>query len=193
MYLTKLQESLLVLTGIEHQIESALQTLVPKEHIEDDNLKFTVCNHLHIIICSFLDEWKILESLGEDSEIQKTLLIASPAINCIRSWKGLEKIRSQLLAHGHRDKNGHVAWAWDVFARYNAPTAYGEMIVLGNCAVKAIKIAFLRHQKEHEEASMEIKKLNRDIEEKGARTVGDIKLELEKTDNKIKEIAQSIT
>ena len=192
MKISNLQKSLLILVGIKNQLEPSLRTLVPKERIKDEDLKFTICNHIQILICNFLEEWKILESQGKDESIRTTLQIASPAVERIRQWKGLRKVRSRLLAHGHREYNGRVAWAWNVFAKYKAPTAYAETILLGNCAIKAIKIALQRHRSIYKKAVSELLRLNRRIEERGIRTIGEIKEGLIKIDEKIKSIAREI-
>ena len=79
--LTPLQESLLILAGLNKQLKWALNTIVPKDRIKDENLKFTVSNHIYILLCSFLEEWKFLEKLGRDENLQTILKIASPAVN----------------------------------------------------------------------------------------------------------------
>jgi len=193
MNLTKLQEILLILAGISSQLKSALRTLRPVDVEENDDLYFTVCNHLQILICSFLDEWKRLESYGSDSEIQKTLRIASPAVKRIRSWKGLPKIRSRLLAHGFRDKDGHPAWHWDALEDYEAPTAYAETILLGACATRAVDVVLQRHEREHAEGLKELVQRRREIGDRGVRTGGEIEAELERIDNEIRKVAQQVT
>jgi len=185
--LTPLQESILILLGIKNQIEVALKSIQSKERVQDEGLKFTVCNYIQILVCSFLEEWWKLERLGTDSEIQKTLKVASPAIDRIRKWKGLAKVRSQLLAHPHRDSNGRFKTPWQVFARYSAPTAYGETIVLGNCANKATSVVLKRHAKEYELAFAIVESQAEEIDDKGVRTVGEIRSELIKVDQKITE------
>jgi len=180
MEFTPLQESLLQLAALKSQLESALRTMVPEDRVKDEDLKFTVCNHIQILLCSFLEEWKIFESLGRDKRIRDTLKIASPALDRIRRWRGLRKVRSTLLAHGLRDRKGAPAWPWVVFKKYEAPTAYAETILLGNCALLAIEVALARHLAEYKEATCKLLQMNRDIEDKGIRTVGEIKIELDK-------------
>lgn len=193
MNLTKLQETLLILAAISSQLKSALRTLLPVDVEENDDLYFTVCNYLQILICNFLVEWKRLESYGSDSEVRKTVRIASAAVKRIRSWKGLPKIRSRLLAHGHRDKDGHPAWYWGVFEEYKAPTVYAETILLGECAVRAIHITFEHHGREHAEGLKELVQRRREIDDRGIRTGGDIEAELERIDNEIRKVAQQVT
>jgi hypothetical protein len=105
-----------------------------------------------------LDEWKKLEALGRETQIKNTLKITSPAIGRIRQWKGLPKERSILLAHGHRDKDGVAALPWDVFGKYDAPTAYGETILLGNCVLLAVAVVIDRHRADYQEVFNQLSK-----------------------------------
>ncbi len=178
--LTPFQESLLILAALSNRIEKALKAMIPEDRIEDDNLKFTITNHIHIILCSFLEEWRKLEALGSDDKIQATLRIVSPALNRIRQWRGLSKVRSILLAHGHRDENKDAVLPWQVFKKYNAPTTYAETILLGNCSILAVKVLLTQHKSDYQEAVHQISRLEQDIEDKGIRTVGEIKAELGK-------------
>ena len=191
--LTALQESILILLGVKNQIEIALKSIQPKERMQDEGLKFTVCNHIQILVCSFLEEWRKLEGLGTESEIQKTLKIASPAIDRIRKWKGLAKVRSQLLAHPHRALDGRFVPAWQTFANYSAPTAYAETITLGNCTRKATSIVLKRHAKDYRIAIAVLESQAEEIADTGVRTVGDIRSELREVNQQIAERFHSIT
>ena len=113
--LSPLQESLIILVSLNNRIEKALNAMVSKDHMEDEDLKFTITNHIHILLCSFLDEWKKLEALGSDEKIKATLKIVSPSIGRIRQWGGLPKVRSSLLAQGHRDKGRVGVFPWHGF------------------------------------------------------------------------------
>src|SRR5690242_3471355 len=114
---------------METQLESALHALRGKEQVANGDLEWTVCNHIQILLCSFLDEWKIFESFAEDNEwIRDTLKIAVPALDRIRAWTGLERVRNTLLAHNLRDKKGNPVSIWDVFNSNKIPTAYAEII-----------------------------------------------------------------
>ena len=181
--LSPLQESLIILVSLNNRIEKALNAMVSKDHMEDEDLKFTITNHIHILLCSFLDEWKKLEALGSDEKIKATLKIVSPSIGRIRQWGGLPKVRSILLAHGHRDKGRVAVLPWQVFGKYDAPTAYAETILLGNCVLLAVRVVLTRHQSDYQKAFRQISKIKQDIEDKGIKTTGEIKGEL----NKIKD------
>ncbi|MFC1511210.1 hypothetical protein ACFL5U_02345 [Candidatus Margulisiibacteriota bacterium] len=187
--LSNLQEILLILTGLKSQIEQALRSIQAEERIKDEDLKFTVANYLHILICNFNEEWHRFEGLGFDNAVKKSLIIASPVVDRIKKWSGLNKIRSSLLTHPHRNKNGTVAFPWDIFAKNQAPTAYAETILIGNCAIMAIKVALLYHNDEYIIARDYILAQTRQIETKGIQTVGQIKTELKKINEEIKQKA----
>lgn len=191
--LSPLQESILALVGIDNQILYALKSIQPEERIKDEDLKFTVCNHIQILLCSFLEEWRRLGRLGANTEIRKTLDIASPAITRIRRWKGLRGVRSQLLAHSHRTSDGKLVPAWEVFDRFSAPTAYAEIIVLGNCARKATYVVVKRHAEDYKLALALTESKRRQIETKGVQKVDEIKAELEKVDQQIAQRSRDIS
>ena len=188
--LTPLQESLLILQASINHIGLALKVITPDDRIRDEDLKFTICNYILIRLCAFLEEWSKLESLGSDKKVQFSLKIASPAIDRIRQWTGLTKVRSLLLAHGSRDKQGIAHWPADVFAQFDAPTAYAEIILLGNCAILAAKSVINGHNEEFQKGVKELKDLQRPIKDKGIRTVEEIKEELNKIKAKMLEIAE---
>ena len=108
--LTPLQESLIILVSLGNQLKKALASMVFGDRINDEELKFTLSNHIHILLCSFLDEWKVLVSMGRDETIRNTLKITSPALKRIQRWEGLEQVRNKLLAHGQRHKNRVTVW-----------------------------------------------------------------------------------
>ncbi len=187
---TPFQESLLILATLSNQIKWALKAVVPEGRAKDEDLKFTVCNYIQVLLCSFLEEWKNLKALGSDEKIRAMLKIVSPALDRIQQWRGLYKVRSTLLAHGHRDKRGAPAWPWEVFGKHDAPTAYAETILLGNCAVLATRVLLTRHQSDYQEAVQQLNKLKRGIEDKGIRTVGEIVAELNKIKAEMSRIAE---
>ena len=139
-----LQDSLLVLAALKNQLESALRTV--KRYIHDDDLKFTVANHILIVVSSFLEEWQRFESLGSDPTVRRTLDIAKPAIERIRRWKGITRLRSSALAHGFRQRDKTLTQLGPLFQAQRAPSAYAEQLLLGELAVYAIATAICQHQ-----------------------------------------------
>ena len=53
----------------------------------------------------------------------------------LKGWEDLSSVRSNLLAHPFRDRNGEVAFAWDVFRNSKAPTTLWETLLLGYCVL----------------------------------------------------------
>ena len=178
--LTSLQESLLILAALSNQIGWALKAMISEDRIKDEDLKFTISNHVQILLCSFLDEWKRLEALGCDDKIRTTLKMVSPALDRIRQWGGLRELRSMLLAHPHRDKRGAFVWPSKVFGEHHIPTAYAEIFLLGNCVLLAVRVLLTQHQSDYQEAEQQLSNLKKDIEDKGIHTMGDIKAEFGK-------------
>ena len=151
--LTPIQESILCLTSIRKLLEKALKIQITEDRITDEDLKFIVYNYILILISSFIDEWERVEGMGNNLQIRETLKDASPAIDQIRKWKGLKKIRNQLLAHSYRDNNGDFIPAWESFSKYSAPTNYAEAFLSGNCAIKAIYILQMNHKDQLEKTN----------------------------------------
>jgi len=172
------QEHLATITGVANHIQWALNCFptTPSEH--DYNLKFSLNNYLYILLCSFLDAWKELEGMGDDPRIQETLYIISPAIRRIRKWPGLNKVRSQLLAHHQRDKNGAFVQPWEVFGRFEAPTSFAETMLLGHCAQVAKETLLRRHSNDWEEMSSYLGSQDRRIKTKGIMTKEEVEDEI---------------
>jgi len=190
---TSFEESLLLLTGVKSQLEAAVKSLTGKDRGEDEDLQWTVSNHIQILLCSFLDEWKIFQSLGKDTAIRDTLEITSPALRRIRSWTGLTRIRSTLLAHGQRKIDGKPAWTWDVFNSNKSPTAYGETILLGQLAILVIRETLKRHYGDYHHAAQRLSQLYIPIKGQGLRTVGEANAVLNSIRAEMSEIAERIS
>lgn len=188
-----LHQSLWRLAALRNQLRKALDAIRPKDRFGDNDLRFTVCNYIPILVCSFLDAWKSFSSLGHNEEIKTTLRIAKPGLDCIQKWKGLNKVRSQLLAHGFSESGrGPVAYPGDVFARYDAPTEHAEIILLGECACSVAEKALARHYDEYHEGYPKSQK-NPSIEPMGIRKREEIDMELDKIKVKMSKIEDSLT
>ncbi|MDZ5631892.1 hypothetical protein [Janthinobacterium sp. GMG1] len=152
MELTNLQESLLVFAGLKNQLEPALRTV--KRYPLDDELKFTVTSHLLILVSSFLEEWRRFSGLGCDESVRKTLRSASPAIKRISQWKGIRTLRSTVLAHPFRQKDGSLTIVESLYENNLVSSEYAESILLGECAVYAIATAICQHNCIYEKAKL---------------------------------------
>jgi len=168
---TPLEQCLLILAGLRSQLLAALNSLSSSRPVENEDLSFTVCNHIQIILCSFLYEWKIFKSFGKTPVVRDTLKITSPAIDRIESWTGLARIRSTLLAHGQRDRDGTLVRTWDVFNSSKSPTAYQETVLLGKLALLVIRETLSRHHGEYHRAAQRLSQFHTPIKRQGISTV----------------------
>lgn len=148
--LSPLEEVLLVLAGLKFQMEPCLRTF--KRYGHDQEAKASLANYLLVLVASFDKEWQRLERLGKTPEVKHTLLAASPALKRIRVWRGLHRLRSTVLAHGFRDKNGSLVNIGTLFGPDDAPTNFAEQLVLGELAVYAIATAMCHHRSGHDGA-----------------------------------------
>jgi len=190
--LTPLQESILILASITAQIEWAISSFKKKEQFMDEDLKRTVCHHIHILICSYLEEWKRLEHLGSDEEVRKTLYCAEPAISRLKRWTGLHRVRSQFLVHPQRDKRGKFMPLSQLYSEFNAPTAYAEIIALGTYAIQASYVVLnKRHRKDYELIKHLLKP--EEFPSRGSRTLGEVQAESRRVAEEITQRLHSIT
>ncbi|MDO8687701.1 MAG: hypothetical protein Q7K41_03835 [Dehalococcoidales bacterium] len=190
--LTKLQESILILASITSQIEWAISSFKKKEQLIDDDLKRTVCNHIQILLCSYLEEWKRLEHLANDEEVRKTLYCVEPAISRLKRWTGLHRVRSQFLAHPQRDKRGKFVSNFEIYSRNNVPTAYAETIALGTYAIQASYVLLnKRHRKDYELIKHLLKP--EEFPSRGFRTLGEVEAESQRVAEEITERLREIT
>lgn len=60
--ITTLEECLLFFMSSKNHIGLALE-VVEKNGFKDEKLKFTICNYLLILLCSFLEKWKVFVTL----------------------------------------------------------------------------------------------------------------------------------
>ena len=157
------------------------------------DLEWTVCNHIQILLCSFLEEWKIFESFGKDERIRDTLKIAVPALDRIRSWTGLERVRSTLLVHNQRDKEGNPVSTWDVFNSNKIPTAYAEIVLLARLAVLAIRGTRERHYSEFHLAAQRLKQYHVTIKPQGIRTSQEAESVFQATRDRMDELVRRVS
>ena len=164
--MTPIEESLLILTAVRNAIEKAVLVFYDvggnnlasrTDRFDDDALKFTMQNHLQILISSFLEEWRRFSSLGGDNlEVRETGRQVKPAMDRFRGWKDLQSVRSKLLAHPYRDKSGKILFPWDVLRDHQAPTTLAETLLLGFCAIMVVDRVRARHASEQVTAESQI-------------------------------------
>ncbi len=141
--LSKLEESLLAMSGLKYQLEPALRTF--KRYIHDMEAKEALSNYLLILVVSFSDEWRRFERLNGDEKIQRTLDTAKPAVNRILAWKGIPRLRSSMLAHGFRGGDGCLVNPATLVGEGKSPSTFAERVLLAECAVYAIATVLHHH------------------------------------------------
>jgi len=189
--LTKLQESILVLASITAQVEWALTSFKKPEQFMDNDLKRTVCNHIQILVCSYLEEWRRLQNMGADDNIRKTLYCAEPAISRLKKWKGLHKIRSQFLVHPLRDKRGKFVPPAETYSSYNAPTAYAETLAMGTYVLYASHVILKkRHGRDYKLTKHLLKP--QEIPDRGFHTLKEVNTESRKVSQEISQRLREI-
>ena len=186
--LTRLHNTLLALSAVHSELHSVDRCLPRSAEVDDSDLKFVLSNHILILVCSFLAEWRRFENLGKEESVRTTLQVAKPFVERIRQWNGLEKIRSALLAHPIRSEKGELVVACELFQKVNAPTNYAEMWLLGICAMRAVEIAVRRHLKEHEEAVSWHEQVSGVLPQRGIVTLRQLGAELKRLEAKSRAI-----
>ena len=181
---------MLILTAVRNEIEKAVlvfydfksQDLAGRmDRFDDDALTFTIQNHLQILISSFLEEWGRFSALGKANlEVRETSRQVKPAIDRFRNWKGLQSVRSKLLAHPFRDKSGNIVFPWDVFRDNQAPTTLAETLLLGMCALMVVDRVKARHAAEQASAKSQILQEDRSVPEVGIMTSAELEHEFAK-------------
>lgn len=197
MSLTKFQETLVALTATRNHLERAMlcfysasgaRLSAKPDRIKDPYLCFTLQNYLQILLCSFTEEWSTFGGFAKtDERVKETLRIVYPATNRFAKWRGLEKIRSGLLAHSPRDKNGKLVFPWDAFREQRCPNTLEETLLLTFCAIMAIDIVRERHKMEQEKADGELLAMNRSIMTQGISDTAALERDFAEIQNRISE------
>lgn len=149
--ISRLQSSLLSLGALKLFLEDSLKSFkaIPRE-----DTRFVLGNYILINVHSFNQEWKRFESFAKNDEsVKESCVIAKPAIDRIRYWKGLSQLRSKVLAHEMYDKDDQSLVDYKkYFGDKKAPIEPWEQALLGECAVYAIGVALTRHSQLNIEA-----------------------------------------
>jgi hypothetical protein len=187
--MTPAQQSLVALIGLRNSIErvilcfysvntSGTNLEARSERFPDANLCFAMQSYLQILLSSFLEEWPRFASRAKnDPDVRKTLQLVQPAMERFEGWRDLPSVRSKVLAHPFRDKQGQIVLAWDVLRDSKAPTTFAETLLLGFCALMAVDRVKVRHAKEVAETDSYLLQLDRTVPEKGILTATELEAE----------------
>lgn len=142
----KLQQSIMVLSALKNSLETSLKVF--KRYMKDEDVKYILHQQLLLNVCSFKEEWSILNSLvKEDEKIKQTLSICSCALKRINKWKDIRNMRNTMIAHGFRDeKNGKLPT--NLKKRYfeaDVPNTYCEILLLAELSSICCGVFIARH------------------------------------------------
>ena len=188
--MTSEQQTLTILIALRNAIERVVLVFYEangsnlsgrSDRFGDAGLVFTAQNHLQILLSSFLEEWPRFASRAKDDpDVRETLRQVQPAMDRFKGWRGLQAVRSKLLAHPFRDRSGSAVFAWDVFRESEAPTTFHETLLLGFCALTTVDRLKARHAEEIAEAQAHLESIDRTIPEKGITTTEELEAEFAK-------------
>ena len=148
--LTPFQESIAVLSALKTTLSTDLKII--KRYPDDEDIKYSISNKMLVDLCSFLDEWNILMSLAKkDEQLFTSAKIVQPAIDRIRSWSDIRKVRNTMLAHNFRDKKtGKLTCIQTNYLDAKVPRTYAEIMLLAEFAAYAVSTILCRHQADHQ-------------------------------------------
>jgi len=141
--LTKIEETLLILTEIENNIGLLLNLFPVTEKNKTkalDDFKFLF--HLLLIIqfCKFYDEVEFhLRKQLKDRDVE-ILKILKHLYNPVKTRveNGLRQFRNKHVAHNNRDRDGNFVPACKTITDFQIPTNYGEFLFLSYCVINYI-------------------------------------------------------
>lgn len=106
-----------------------------------------------IQVCSFLEEYEILNRLSQDDKVLRdTLYVCAPVIRNLNKYKGLKKMRNLMLAHVNRDKLKNFKPWWNELKGLRKPIHKDDIDELYESLAFIVDILNVRHKKEWEEA-----------------------------------------
>jgi len=117
--LTRKQEILYNIFSLNADLQRNL-ILIEKQlqDVQDRYLINTIHYYCLIQVCSFLEEYKLLEAQGRnDEKLKKSLYILAPGIRSIRKYN----IRNSMIAHHNRNKISSFVPFWKVIENIQYP------------------------------------------------------------------------
>lgn len=148
--LSEFQQSIIALQGLKNKLEPAVRSF--KRHSADKEARIVIVERIHILVCSFLDEWGVFTWECRKVGFHEPLDTAMPALKRIRIWRGLDRVRSSLLAHPFRDKSNVLVNPGSLYGVGKSPSCNAEVCLLGECAIYACAVAAAFTQEEHARA-----------------------------------------
>lgn len=112
-----------------------------------------VSKYGYIQVCSFLEEYEILNRLSQNDEVLRdTLYVCAPVIRNLKKYKGLKKMRNLMLAHINRDKLKNFKPWWNELKGLRKPIHKEDINELYESLAFIVDMLNVRHKKEWKEA-----------------------------------------
>ena len=144
-----------------------------------------VSKYGYIQVCSFLEEYEILNRLSQNDEVLKdTLYVCAPVIRNLKKYKGLKKMRNLMLAHFNRDKLKNFKPWWNELKGLRKPIHKEDIDELYESLAFIVDMLNVRHKKEWEEAIPYLEKSLRQYMNEDA----ELQLKLKKREKTMTEI-----
>jgi len=112
-----------------------------------------VSKYGYIQVCSFLEEYEILNRLSKNNnDLRDTLYVCAPIVRNLKKYKGLKKMRNLMLAHVNRDKLKNFKPWWNELKGLRKPIHKEDINELYESLAFIVDMLNVRHKKEWEEA-----------------------------------------
>jgi len=121
------------------------------KNIQSNNNYLTakVTKYGFIQVCSFLEEYEILNRLSQNNEeLKDTLYVCAPVIRNLKKYKGLKKMRNLMLAHFNRDKLQNYKPWWDELKGLRKPIHKDDINELYESLAFVVDMLSIRHKEE---------------------------------------------
>lgn len=142
-----------------------------------------------IQVCSFLEEYEVLNRLSRnDKVLSDTLYVCGPVIRNLNKFKGLRKMRNLMLAHVNRDKFKNFKPWWNELKGLRKPTHKEDIEEVYESLAFIVDMLNTRHKKEWEEAIPYLEESLRQFMNEDAQ----LQLNLKKSEKTMKEINSEI-
>lgn len=130
--LSRIQEVLYNIFCINADLQANWIMIEQQLHdVENRYLIHTIHYYCLIQVCSFLEEYKLLEAQSRtDEKLRRSLYILSPGIRRVRKYKGLQNIRNSMLAHYNRNKTSSFVPYWKVIEEVKYPKTENDINLL---------------------------------------------------------------
>lgn len=151
--LTEFQKCLINIKWIVNEMYLDYQDIKNAQASNNNFLIVKISKYGYIQVCSFLEEYDILNRLSQDDEVLRdTLYVCAPIIRNLKKYKGLKKMRNLMLAHVNRDKLKRFKPWWNELKGLRKPFHEDDINEIYESLNFILDMLNDRHKKEWEEA-----------------------------------------